>query len=326
MQTGQVCGAIVAAGRGKRMGPINYEYPKTLLPVANRPIIEHQIEAMKTIGIHQVFVVIGHLRQRIRDHLGDGQALGVEIRYVFQDSPQGIGHAVLQLEQYVDKPFLLCLGDIFFLTKDFDLFLHMMQRTNADGLLAVKRDEPKNIGRNFCVVVDTKGKVVRVMEKPQEPVTDLKGCGIYLFKQSIFEAIRRTPKSEIRNEIELTDAIQTLIDDGHSIYPVETIEWDVNVTYLSDLLSANLKWLAHSNKKRLVGQNARINPRAKVTDSVIGCNAVITNPVVVDKSCLFDGVRYEGTGDLVCSLLYGDEQVRCSDHDLDVPEGTCLDR
>jgi dTDP-glucose pyrophosphorylase len=320
MKMRRLVGAILAAGRGSRIGSIRNEYPKALLPVANKPIIEHQVDAMRNIGIQEIFVVVGHLRDKLEAHLGDGRRLGVAIRYVVQESPEGIGHALLQLEQHVDAPFLLCLGDIFFLADDLQGFPDVVERTNAECVVAVRRDRPERIKQNFSVLVDaTSGKVARVIEKPQHPVTDLKGCGIYLFNPSIFNAIHQTPKSSVRNELELTDAIQALIDEGHSVYPLENIHWDTNVTYECDLLAANLKWLAHSGARRLVGRNARMNPGTKLIDAVIGPEAVITNPVLVQNSCVLPGARYEGTQDLICSLVYHNERVTCSRSELELP-------
>ena len=105
-------GVILSAGKGSRIDPFNTHFPKPMLPILNRPIIEHQLDQMKAVGIREVIVVVGHLKEHIINHLGDGSRFGVAVRYVEQRSTLGIAHAVMQLEPHIDRHFLLYLGDI----------------------------------------------------------------------------------------------------------------------------------------------------------------------------------------------------------------------
>ena len=111
-------GVILAAGRGTRMAPFSNSYPKPILPICNKPLLVYQIESMRAAGVRDILIVIGHLGYEIVKVLGSGEALGVRIQYVEQASTLGIAHAVMQLERYIDRPFLLFLGDIFFDTRN----------------------------------------------------------------------------------------------------------------------------------------------------------------------------------------------------------------
>ena len=134
-------GVILSAGKGSRIDPFNAHYPKPLLPIVNKPIIEHQIGQMKALGIREVIIVVGHLKELVQEHFGDGARLGVTVRYVEQRQTLGIAHAVMQLERHVDRPFLLFLGDIFYVPKELESMLSCFEREGVSGVLAVKREE-----------------------------------------------------------------------------------------------------------------------------------------------------------------------------------------
>ena len=108
-------GVILAAGAGSRIHPLSFSYPKPLLPICNKPIIQYQIESMIDMGIREIFIVCGHLKEKLREHFQDGKGLDIKIRYVEQEKPLGIAHALAKVEGYIDSPFLLFLGDIFFI-------------------------------------------------------------------------------------------------------------------------------------------------------------------------------------------------------------------
>src|SRR5687768_18424600 len=127
----QYTGVILCAGKGSRIDPFNAHYPKPLLPIVNRPIMEHQIEHMKQLGIRDVILVVGHLKELVQEHFGDGSRLGIAIRYVEQRATLGIAHAVMQLEAHVDGPFLLFLGDIFYVPKDLGSMLRRSEERRA---------------------------------------------------------------------------------------------------------------------------------------------------------------------------------------------------
>src|SRR4030042_2551723 len=233
-------GVILAAGIGERIKPLSLSIPKPLLPVCNKPIMQDQIEEMERIGIKDIIIVVGHLKNKIREYFKDGRKLGVKISYVEQRQMLGIAHACWQIERYIQKPFLLWLGDIFFIPKNINLMLKIYQEKEASCVLAVKKEQDYQLlKKNFAVLVDEKSIVSRVVEKPRYFHSHLKGCGIYLFDLNIFDAIRRTPRTAMRDEYEITNSIQILIEDGLSVYPAEVIEWDMNITYATDLLECS---------------------------------------------------------------------------------------
>jgi dTDP-glucose pyrophosphorylase len=287
-------GVILAAGRGSRMQPFSERYPKPLLPIRNKPIIVHQIEFMRELGIRKIVVLIGHKGFEISKELGDGSHLGVSIRYVEQTSMLGIAHAVGRLEPYIDGPFLLFLGDIFFVARDMNLMFQIFEANQAGAVLATKEeDDPEAIRRNFSLNLSPEGNVTRVVEKPRHTSNRLKGAGIYLFDLAIFDAIRRTPRTAMRDEYELTESIQVMIEDGHAVWPANVIVEDINLTNPVDLLRCNLMNAGSANGRAIIGENTCLHPEAKIDNSVIGANVIVENPISIANSLIFDGTRVD---------------------------------
>lgn len=308
---GAYTGAILAAGRGSRMKPFSERYPKPLLPVGNRPLLVRHIEMMRGIGIRRIIVLIGHKGYEIAQILGDGSQFGVEIRYVEQTEVLGIAHAVGRLESQIDKPFLLFLGDIYFhssrLTGMFDLF----EEQRGGAVLATKEEtDPEAIRRNFSITLNPEGFVTRVIEKPRHTPNRLKGAGLYLFDPAIFDAIRRTPRTALRDEYELTDAIQVMIEHGEPVRPANVIDDDINLTNPGDLLRANIAHLSESANP-LLGADTRIHPGAKLLNSVIGSRVVIDHPVTIENSVLFDDARLSTQEDVERVIVTPDGIVDC---------------
>jgi dTDP-glucose pyrophosphorylase len=230
----------LAAGRGRRFQPLSAVQPKVLYPICNKPLVQYQLEALRAAGITEVAVVVGAGGTAVADwlgdgralglriHYGDGRALGLRIHYVEDPAPAGIARSLAGVEQWVRGPFAVFLGDVFLAMEGLDPTLTPVVE-GAEGVLVVRRDSPEAIRRNFADVADDRGPVSRVVEKPERPPTDLKGCGAYLFGGAIFAAIRQTRPSALRNDYELTDAVQVLIEMGQPVYAVEIARWDVNV-------------------------------------------------------------------------------------------------
>jgi dTDP-glucose pyrophosphorylase len=275
------------------MVPLSAERPKPLLPVLGRPVIAHQLALMREVGVEEVVVVVGRGAAEIESKLGDGAEHGVRIRYAEQKEPQGIAHAVGVVEGIVgDRPFLLMLGDVYFVAPRFTELLAMSERGFAAVLAAKQENDPAAIERNFAIVLDEAGEVKRVIEKPRHPPTRLKGCGVYLFEPVFFDAIRRTPRSALRDEYELTDAIQVFIDDGQRVGVAEVVERDVNLTYPRDLWALNLSELERRGEESMVDPSARISGGATVARSVIGADAEIGD-VRVERALVFAGATVD---------------------------------
>jgi len=303
----QIDGAIIAAGKGSRIKPLSLMSHKSLLRVCNKPIIVNQIEVMRDIGIKNIYIVVGYLKEEIQSYLKDGRDFGVNITYVEQKNPRGIAHAVAQLESYIKNPFFIFLGDIVIKFRNLRRAIDLLKEKNAGAVLITKKE--KNIDlikKNFSVILNKKQRVIRVIEKPHHPSNNLKGCGIYLFTPEIFDAIRRTPISQIRNEFELTDSIQIFIDDMRPVYSINDVEWDMNINTCKDLLYCNLKTLKDLNKNCIIGKNIIIHPKARIKNSVICDNAIIRNPICISNSCILTNSIVKSKKDLNYKLIYDD--------------------
>jgi NDP-sugar pyrophosphorylase family protein len=311
-QPDKVMGVVLAAGKGTRMQPFSERYPKPLLPVGGRALIVHQLETLAGLGIRDVLVVIGHLGHEVVNALGDGSRFGVRIRYVEQEHTLGIAHAVACFEPRVDRPFLLLLGDIYFETEDLGAMVARLYERETMGVLAVKREpDHDKIRRNFTVECDADDRVVRVIEKPRHPRTDVKGCGIYLFDPAFFDAVRRTPRTALRDEYELTDAIQIFIDYGYRVEAAEVIREDLNLSFARDLLRVNLHVLDGSGLGTMIGERVRLHPSARIERTIVMDDAQIDGPIHLVNSLVFPGARVTGEGELRGVIVTPERQIRC---------------
>lgn len=305
-------GVILCAGKGSRIDPFNAHYPKPLLPILNRPIMEHQIEHMRALGLRDVVLVVGHLKELVQAHFGDGSRLGVSIRYVEQRETLGIAHAVMQLERHISGPFLLFLGDIFYVPKDLHTMVDAFEAGGVSGVLAVKReDDPTSIHKNFSVSVDDRLRVSRVVEKPRYLVNNLKGCGMYLFAPEIFDAIRQTPRTAMRDEYELTTSIQIFIDSGYWVKAAEVVDWDYNITLPWDLLDCNAKFLAQTGQRNVIDPSSVVHKGAQLDGAIVGERVTITKPVRVSRTIFLPDTRYDGDEDLEDCILSREIKIRC---------------
>jgi dTDP-glucose pyrophosphorylase len=305
----ELLGVILAAGKGTRIAPFSERFPKPMLPILGKPLIQHQVESLRDLGVRKVLIVIGHLGFEIVRGLGDGSALGVEIEYLDQGPTLGIAHAVGKLEARVDSPFLLFLGDIFFITRGLQSMIEMLGQEEVRGVLAVKEEpDVEAIKRNFVVIEDTDGFVTRVIEKPQHPRTRLKGCGLYLFDPVFFDAVRRTPRTAMRDEYEITDAIQIFLDDGYRVRAAHVVEDDLNLSYPRDLLDINLHLLGQGN---CIGQGVALAEGCTVEQSVLMDGVRVRHPISIRQSVVFAGVEVAGRTDIERRILTADHVIDC---------------
>ena len=314
MRNKKLVGAIIAGGRGTRFEPVSLTIPKALLPICNKSIIVHQIDYLKELQIEDIFIVVGYLKEQIMEYLGDGSRYGVKIRYVFQEKAEGSGHAVGLLEGYINSNFVLFLGDISIKIRRLLKHVRHIYRANRENLtlLACKIEEDINrLRQNFAIILDENNRVIEVIEKPEHPETILKGCGVYLFTPEIFKAIRNTPRSGKRNEYELTNAIQTLIQMGQPVFPIQIIDWDVNISSAEELFRCNYLWFRDMYKdthkdiymQNLIGRACKINHRAQITNSIIGDNTVIKKPISIKYSIIFSNSVVDTGENLVNKLI-----------------------
>ncbi|MDH5198603.1 MAG: sugar phosphate nucleotidyltransferase [Gemmatimonadota bacterium] len=310
--TPKLVGVILAAGKGTRIYPFSETLPKPILPVCNQPLLACQLEFLKRHGAEQVIIVIGHLGYTIVDALGDGRRWGVSIRYVEQRETLGLAHAVGKLERYIDSPFMLLLGDIYLTTGDLRPSIERVLAGEVNGCLASKIEpDPEMIRRNFAIIDDPDGRVRRVIEKPSHVRSTIKGCGLYLFDQHIFDAIRRTPRTAMRDEYEITDSIQIMIDDGHHVVHSPVVQDDMNMTFPEDLLRVNLMELRKRGLDKLVSADAAVPAGAVLDGSVIGAGVTFDHPVRLTNSLVFSGTHVAHTVDRDYIIVAGDNTIQC---------------
>ncbi|HSP07391.1 MAG TPA: sugar phosphate nucleotidyltransferase [Acidobacteriota bacterium] len=310
--TEEIVGVILAACRGTRMFPFDSHWPKPLLPILGKPLLQHQIEMMKSVGIRTVYVVIGYLGYEIVRMLGTGESLEVRIEYIEQTEMLGIANAVGRLEPHVQKPFLLCLGDIFFVTDELPRMIEELARENTKAVLASKFEpRPEMIRRNFAIMTAEGNCVKRVIEKPRYIQNQLKGCGIYLFAPEIFDAIRRTPRTAMRDEYEITESIQIMIDDGHRVVHSEIIEDDLNLTVPQDLLNINLLELRRRGFVNYFSEPGK-HLEDKLTQCVIGRDVVIGEGASLLGCVVFDHSVIPARTDLAKTIVTPERLIPCT--------------
>ena len=305
-------GVLLAAGHATRTGTLRDEFPKPILPIGNKPLLVHQIELLRSMGIIDITVLIGHKGYQITRVLGDGERHGVRLQFVEQKSMLGIAHALGQLENYVDRPFLLFLGDIYFVPKDIGSMFRVFEEENCGAVLATKQEtDVSAIRRNFSVILDNAGQVVRVIEKPRHVVNNLKGVGLYLFDLQVFDAIRRTPRTAMRDEYEITDSIQVMIDDGHVVRSTDAVHDDLNVTYPEDLLWINLALARREHGGILVADSARVEAGAKIENTVIGARVDVPAGACITNSLVFDDVRIAPNAVIDSAIVTPRQILKC---------------
>jgi dTDP-glucose pyrophosphorylase len=313
MRQREYTGVILAAGRGKRMFPFSEQYPKPMLPVCNKPVIQHQIEIMRSLGIRKVVVLVGHKGFHIARVLGDGSRFGVTIRYVEQTVTLGIAHAVGCLEPYLNTPFLLFLGDIFFVPQEMETMFDLLDEQGGGAVLGTKEEfDPAAIRLNYAVTLNSDGFVTRVVEKPRHASNRMKGVGIYLFDLVIFDAIRRTPRTAMRDEYEITDSIQVLIQDNYPVRPANSVSEDINLTAPVDLLRCNMLQMQMLRERCLLGVNASLHNQARLQNCVVGDNVTVRHPISIENSVIFDNSCVDSTSGFTNYIVTPDNFVDCN--------------
>jgi len=286
------------------MGPFGEQMPKPIAPICNKPLMAYQLEHLRSLGIEDVLIVIGHLGHRITQVLGDGSAYGVRIQYVEQEKRLGLAHAVGQLERYISNPFVLLLGDIFFDVPDLAQMQREFEAHRPAAVLAVMEEtDIAAVKKNFSVLLREDGTVRRVIEKPRHVPNMLKGCGLYLFDLPIFDAIRRTPRTAMRDEYELTDSIQILIDFEYEVRIARVVDWDMNLTFIGDLIACCVRELRRLKKTSVVGRECEIAEGVTLVDTCVGDGVRILRPCRLERCVVLPGVTLDDGHDYTDTVI-----------------------
>jgi glucose-1-phosphate thymidylyltransferase len=312
-------GLILSGGKGTRLRPITHTSAKQLVPVANKPVLFYGIEAMAAAGIGEVGIIIApETGGEIRAAAGDGSRFGVKITYVEQDEPLGLAHAVLTAEPFLgDDPFVMYLGDNLLQGGIVDLVRHFESRGPDSLILLTPVPDPQHFG-----VAELDGdRVVALQEKPPEPKTNLALVGVYMFTAGIHDAARAIRPSA-RGELEITDAIQHLVDTGKVVEPHIVQGWWKDTGRLDDMLEAN-RLILETIQRRVEGElidaqvegRVIVEPGARLERStvrgpaVIGAGAVIRDAYVGPYTAVGAGCVVE-QAEVEHSILLENSEVR----------------
>jgi glucose-1-phosphate thymidylyltransferase len=272
-------GLILSGGRGTRLRPLTYTSAKQLVPVANKPVLFYGIEALAAAGIRDIGIVVGDTQAEIRAAVGDGSRWGVRVTYLEQDAPRGLAHAVLISEAFIGRdPFVMYLGDNL-LNKGIVPFVEEFRRTApAAQILLAHVPDPHMFG----VAELENGRVLRLVEKPREPRSDLALVGVYMFGPAVFDSVKRIAPS-FRNELEITDAIQDLIDRGLTVRPHIVDGWWKDTGKLEDMLEAN-RLILDMLERRIEGAvdaESRIEGKVVLEPGAVVERSVVRGPVII---------------------------------------------
>ncbi len=277
-------GLILSGGKGTRLYPLTYTRAKQLIPVANKPVLFRVIEAIRDAGIHEIGIIIGDTGPEIRETVGDGSQFGVQITYIPQDAPLGLAHAVKIARDFIgDDRFVMFLGDnviqggISPLIAD---FAHHDEWNSQIVLTAVEYPEQYGVAQ-----LSTDGRIERLIEKPKQPPSNLALVGIYMFDHHIFQATEEI-KPSFRGELEITDAIQWLIENGYSVYPHIHTGWWIDTGRPGDMLTANSLVLEELKPeiKGSVDTASEVDTRVTIQDGAEIVNSVIRGPAIIGQN------------------------------------------
>jgi glucose-1-phosphate thymidylyltransferase len=298
-------GLILSGGTGSRLRPITYTSAKQLVPVANKPVLFYGIEALAAAGIDEVGIIIApETGSEIRGAAGDGSRFGVSITYIEQEAPLGLAHAVLTGEEFLgSSPFVMYLGDNL-LRDGVTALVNTFRSEEPDALILLTPvKDPENYG---VAELDGDNRVSRLVEKPKQPESDLALVGVYMFTPTIFEAARAIKPSG-RGELEITDAIQHLVDGGLRVDPHIVHGWWKDTGQVQDMLEAN-HLILDDLTERIEGEliDSRVEGRVVVEPgarleratvrgpAIIGAGAVLRDAYIGPYTAVGPDVRIEG--------------------------------
>jgi glucose-1-phosphate thymidylyltransferase len=315
---------ILAAGKATRLRPVTLTMPKALVPVANKTLIGYAIDVLKEAGFLDIGIVVNDLDSPIPHALGKGDSMGVNLEYISQEEQKGLAHAVGLCRPFVgDEPFCVFLGDNIFQDKMRPLFAEFLSSRAESSIALGEVSDPSRFG---IAELNPDSTIARVVEKPKEPKSNLAISGVYLFRSSIFDAIARIQPSW-RNELEITDAIQTLVMDGARVNSYILKGWWIDAGKPDAIILANQLVLeelpytpAPENKQQILGKSevshrVILGENCQIIDSVIrgpviiGANAVVRSSYIGPYTSLGDNVKIENS-EVEASIVMANCEIR----------------
>lgn len=294
-------GLILSGGRGTRLRPITYTGAKQLVPVANKPVLFYAIEALAAAGITEIGIIVGETAAEVRRAVGDGSRWGVQVTFIPQETPAGLAHAVHVAQPFLgDDPFIMYLGDNL-IRDSLRPLIESFRREPADAWILLSRvPHPEQFG---VAVFDAQGHVTQLIEKPKVPPSDYALVGVYLFSAAIHDAVAAIRPSP-RGELEITDAIQWLIDHDRPVRPQIITGWWKDTGKKSDMLEAN-RMVLDDLQSRIDGQvegDSEIEGRVSLAATAVVRNSIVRGPVVIGEGAVIEDAfigPYTAIGDRV---------------------------
>ena len=312
-------GLILSGGKGTRLRPLTHTSAKQLVPVANKPVLFYGIEAMAEAGIKDVGIIVApETGDEIRAAAGDGSQFGVRIEYIDQAEPLGLAHAVLTAEDFLgDNPFVMYLGDNL-LRNGIRALVDTFRSEEPDALILLT---PVPDPEHYGVAELEDGRVKRLVEKPKQPTTDLALVGVYMFTEPIFDAARSIEPSW-RDELEITDAIQALVDSGRRVDPHIVHGWWKDTGQVQDMLEAN-RLILDDLEERIDGEliDSRVEGRVVIEagarlerttvrgPAIVGAGSQLSDAYVGPYTAIGDNVEISGA-ELEHSIVLSGSSVR----------------
>lgn len=278
-------GLILSGGKGTRLRPFTFTRAKQLIPVANKPVLVHAIEAIRQAGVSEIGIVVGDTGEEIKSALEQQGDLGVKLTFIPQASPDGLAHAVKISQDFLgDDRFVMFLGDNMIQGGISQLIQQFAQRDWNSQLVLKQVSDPRSYG---VAALKGDGTIEYLIEKPQNPPSDLALVGIYMFDANIFKAVNAI-KPSARGEFEITDAIQWLIDNNYSVYPHVHKGWWVDTGKSTDMLEANSNVLeeliAEISPSAEIDDLSEVDSRVSIEAGAKIINSVIRGPTIIGKN------------------------------------------
>jgi len=322
-------GVILHGGTGTRLRPLTHTGPKQLIPIANKPMSLYALEGLKEVGITDIAIILGTIApEKVQEYYGDGSKFGVKITYIHQGEPKGIAHAVKLAEHFAeDDPFVVFLADNI-LKGGIREMIDEFKGSHAAAEIALCHvPNPQSFG-----VADLKdGKIIHLIEKPKDPPSDLALVGIYLFRKQVFDAIRRLEPSW-RNELEITDAIQTLLNDGLEVRHHLVKGWWKDTGKPEDILEANRLVLSELSPYNRGTLERDVNASGIICideGTVVLSGTTLLGPLIIGRGCRIGPGCYIGPytsigdntvlrgAEVENTIIMGDCRIECKKRMVD---------